>query len=138
MKTLDFFGKAFSGAFAGPSKEEIPNEQGMKDAGALELPPQAGSFPSHVPPGSLPLNLPAGSVPPNLLPDGLPSGRPASDLTPLIFDKDMSAEDQKILGALRMDHISSVTGVQRFTTDVINGLVPNLQRGSLTLVPPRP
>lgn len=48
----------------------------------------------------------------------------------------MSTEDVEVLKALRAHHGKDTTGgIANFSTDVIDGRVPRLERGNLTLVP---
>jgi hypothetical protein len=50
------------------------------------------------------------------------------------IDEGLSPEDKEVLQALRVHHSQNTLNLQSFTTDVVNGLVPKLERGSLTLV----
>lgn len=50
-----------------------------------------------------------------------------------LFDDTLSPEDLKALHAYH-DHLKKTLNLEGFTTDVINGLVPKLEKGSLTLI----
>jgi flavine halogenase len=46
----------------------------------------------------------------------------------------LAPEEKEALKALRTHHIQNVLDLEKFTTDVIDGRVPRLETGSLTLV----
>lgn len=47
---------------------------------------------------------------------------------------DVDAEDVEAMKALTSHHIEDTSGVHRFTADVIDGRLPRLERGNLTLI----
>ena len=51
-----------------------------------------------------------------------------------LMDEEISSEDQEALQAIRIHHSQNILNLESFTTDVINGLVPRLEKGNLTLV----
>jgi hypothetical protein len=55
--------------------------------------------------------------------------------TPTDPANDVSEEDAKVLQDLRAYHSKDGVGMENFTTDVIDGLVPRLEKGRLTLMP---
>ncbi|KAI0472609.1 hypothetical protein GGR56DRAFT_697116 [Xylariaceae sp. FL0804] len=64
---------------------------------------------------------------PVLNPDG---SKAAGDMT-----EDLSEEYRKAIQGLRAYHSKDGVGMENWTTDVVDGLVPKLERGGLTLVP---
>jgi hypothetical protein len=46
----------------------------------------------------------------------------------------LTEDDLEALSALRSQHGSAVLNIDSFTTDLVEGCVPKLERGSLTLV----
>lgn len=46
----------------------------------------------------------------------------------------LTEDDLEALSALRTHHGANVLNIDSFTTDVVNGRVPKLERGGLTLV----
>ena len=46
----------------------------------------------------------------------------------------LAPEEKEGLKALRTHHIQNVLGLEKFTTDVVDGRVPRLETGKLTLV----
>jgi hypothetical protein len=65
---------------------------------------------------------------------------PADDVDPSAHNPaaqikgDVKAEDLKIIRSLMMQYLNDTTGTGGVTADVIDGLVPRLERGNLTLV----
>lgn len=54
---------------------------------------------------------------------------------PKDIQEELTAEDMEALQALQKYHSKDGEGLENFTTDVIDGLVPRLETGRLTLVP---
>ena len=52
----------------------------------------------------------------------------------LMESSDLSVDDIEAMKALTSHHIEDTSSVHRFTADVIDGRVPRLERGNLTLV----
>ncbi|CAG8979384.1 hypothetical protein HYALB_00010270 [Hymenoscyphus albidus] len=55
--------------------------------------------------------------------------------TPVDIQEQLTAEDMEALQALRKYHSKDGEGLENFTTDVIDGLIPRLEMTRLTLIP---
>ena len=56
------------------------------------------------------------------------------DPTTMVQRPDLAAENAAAMKALALKQVSESAGVSAFTTDVIEGRLPRLERGNLTLV----
>lgn len=58
----------------------------------------------------------------------------AADPNAVQQTSNVESEDIEAMNALTSHHLEDTSGVHRFTVDVIDGRLPRLERGNLTLV----